>query len=139
MGRSTYVLVLEQLRRPKEQRRRLLRVESLADIKKVDDAREQSPALARAYGGFIEDASLLDDGCLVVVVCAEAALLVLFRSERHDASREDECAVQHDVEESTLQMSSTGAHTSSSLTAPRGHGTAHVYDSWHPVSNERSP
>ena len=80
---STHVLVLEQLRRAEEERRRLLGVKRLADIEEVDDAGEQGPALAGAYGGLIEDAGLLDDGCLVVVVCAEAALLVLFRGERH--------------------------------------------------------
>ena len=71
--------MLKQLRRAKEQRCRLLRVECFADIEEINDASEQCPALARTYGGFIEDTSLLDDGCLVVVVGAEAGLLVLFR------------------------------------------------------------
>ena len=75
--------MLEQLRRPKEQRRRLLRVERLSDIKQVHDARKQGPAFARADGGFIEDAGLLNDGSLVVVIGAEAALLILFGYERH--------------------------------------------------------
>ena len=75
--------MLEQLRGPKEQRRRLLRVERLADIEEIHDPREQSSALARAYGGFIEDAGLLNDGSLVVVIGAEAALLILFGYERH--------------------------------------------------------
>ena len=135
----TYILVLEELRSAKEQRSGLLGIECFADIEKVYDPSEKSSTFPRAYGGFIEDAGLLNYCGLVVVIRAEAALLVLFRSERHDGSREDERAVQHDVEESTLQMTFTGAHTSSSLTAPRGHGTAHVYDSWHPVSNERRP
>ena len=75
--------MLEQLRCPEEQRRRLLRVERLSDIEQVHYAREQGPAFARADGGLIEDAGLLDDGRLVVVVRAEAILLVLFGCESH--------------------------------------------------------
>ena len=120
--------MLEQLRRPKEQRCRLLRVERLADIEKVNDAREQSPALARAYGGFIEDASLLDDGCLVIVVGAEAALLVLFRGERHGGSRGNERAVQHDVEEVYFADGlDRRPHIIATLTAPRGFKTLRTY------------
>ena len=87
MAKDTYVLVLEKLRRPEEQCRSLLCAERLADIEEVDNAREQRPALAGAYGGFIEDTGLLDDGGLIVVVCAEAALLVLFRCESHSGKR----------------------------------------------------
>ena len=75
--------MLEQLRCAEEQRRRLLSAERLTDIEQVNDAREECPALARTNGGFIEDAGLLDDGRLVVVVRAEAVLLVLFRCESH--------------------------------------------------------
>ena len=84
--------MLEQLRRAKEERRRLLGVERLAGIEQVDDAGEEGPALPRAYGRLIEDAGLLDDGRLVVVVSAEAALLVFFRGERHgEVVREGGC------------------------------------------------
>ena len=120
----TYILMLEQLRRPKEQRRRLLRVERLPDIEQVHYTREQSPAFARADGGFIEDAGLLDDGRLVVVVRAEPALLILFRGERHRESREDGRAGQHDVEgDCTVQVLSSAHIIATLLHVARMHST----------------
>lgn len=75
--------MLEQLRRTKEQCRRLLGIKRFADIEEVHDASKEGSALARADWRLVEDAGLLDDGRLVVVVRAEAALLVLFGGERH--------------------------------------------------------
>ena len=80
---ATYILVLEELRSAKEQRSGLLGIECFADIEKVYDPSEKSSAFPRTYGGFIEDAGLLNDGSLVVVIGAEAALLILFGYERH--------------------------------------------------------
>ena len=75
--------MLEELRSTKEQRSSFLGIECFADIEKVYDPSEKSSAFPRTYGGFIEDAGLLNDGSLVVVIGAEAALLILFGYERH--------------------------------------------------------
>ena len=116
--------MLEQLRRAKEEGRRLLSVERLAGIEKIDDAGEEGPALPRAYGGLIEDAGLLDDGRLVVVVRAEPALLILFRGERHRESREDGRPGQHDVEgDCTVQVLSSAHIIATLLHVARMHST----------------
>lgn len=78
-----YILVLEEFRRAKEQRRRLLGVERLAGIEEVHDPRKEGPAFPRANGGVIEDPCLLYYRRLVVVICAEAGLLIFFGYERH--------------------------------------------------------
>jgi len=57
--------VLEELGDAKEEGRRLLRAERLADIEEVDDLGEEDAALARADRGLVEDARLLDDGLQV--------------------------------------------------------------------------
>lgn len=73
--------MLEQLRSTEKQRSSLLGIECFADIEKVYDPSEQGSTFPRAYGGFVEDAGLLNDSGLVVVVRAEAALLILFGCE----------------------------------------------------------
>lgn len=75
---STYIFVLEQFGGAKEQSSGLLRAEILANIKEVNNPREESSTLARADGRIIEDAGFLDDCGLVVIVGAEAALLFFF-------------------------------------------------------------
>ena len=117
----TYILVLEELRSAKEQRSGFLGIECFADIEKVYDPSEKSSAFPRAYGGFIEDAGLLNDGSLVIIIRTEAALLVLFCRERHRESRGNGRAVPHDVEVGVLQLS---AQASSQLTATRGSYTS---------------
>lgn len=75
--------MLEEFRRAKEQRRRLLGVERLAGIEEVYDPRKEGPAFPWANGGVIEDPCLLYYRRLVVVICAEAGLLIFFGYERY--------------------------------------------------------
>ena len=113
--------MLEQLRRAKEQSCGLLGAERLADIEEIDDAREQRSTLAGAYGGFIEDAGFLDGGGFIVVVSAEAALLVLFRCKRHSEKRKAETSAPNSTTwKEVCCRTLSGAHTSSQLTATRG-------------------
>ena len=123
MARDTHILVLEQLRCPKEQRCGLLCVERLADVEEVDDAGKQGSALARAYGRFIEDAGFLDDGGLVVVVGAEAALLVLFRGEIHGGREAGKMGGPGSTTWrcTVLCPSAQRSHIIAQRTAPRGH------------------
>jgi len=82
---SAYILVLKQLRDAKEQRRGLLRTERLPDIEEIHYSREQCPAPPWTDGRFIEYAGFLDDRGFVVVVRAQAALLLLFGLEAEGA------------------------------------------------------
>lgn len=75
--------MLEQFGGAKEQRSGLLRAEILADIKEVNDPREESSTLAWADGRIIEDAGFLDDCGFIVVVGTEAALLFFFGHVGH--------------------------------------------------------
>jgi hypothetical protein len=75
--------MLEQLGSSKEQRCRLLSPERFTDIEQVNHSRKERPAFPWTYWGLIKDAGLLDDGCLVVVVRAETALVLLFRRKGH--------------------------------------------------------
>jgi len=74
----TYILMLEELRRSKEQRGGLLCAKRLANIKQVDNAGEEGPAFPWADWRVIENAGFLDDGCLVVIVRTETTLFLLF-------------------------------------------------------------
>lgn len=58
----THVLVLEQLGDAKEEGRRLLGAEGLADIEEVDDLGEEDATFPGTDRGLVEDARLLDDG-----------------------------------------------------------------------------
>ena len=59
--------------------------EIIPDIKQINDAREQRSAPSRADGRVIEYASLLNDRGLVVVIRADASLLLLFGLEAEGA------------------------------------------------------
>lgn len=80
---STHIFVLKQFCSSKEQRSALLRAKVLANVEKVDNPREESSALAWADGRVIEDAGFLDDCGFVIVVRAEAALLLFFGHVGH--------------------------------------------------------
>lgn len=80
---STHIFVLEQLCRSEEQRGGFLSGERLADIEQVDDTCEECPALPWADRRVIEDASLLNDCGLVVIIGAETTFFVLFANQRH--------------------------------------------------------
>lgn len=67
---GTNIFILEQLSSTKEQVRSFLSAEGLSQVEQVDDSREEGPAFSWTDVGFVEDASLLDDGAFVVVVGA---------------------------------------------------------------------
>jgi len=69
--------MLEQLRSAEEQSGGLLCAETFANIEKMDDPREQCPAFSWTDWRIVEDTSFLNHCCLVVVVRAEA-FVVLF-------------------------------------------------------------
>ena len=54
-------------------------LESLSDIQQIHDLSEEGPAFARTDRRLIEDPSVLDYGCFVMVVLVDAALIVLFK------------------------------------------------------------
>lgn len=60
--------MLEKLGGTEEQRRGFLSTESLPYIENIHNAREEVAAFSRAYRRIVEDAGLLDDGGLVVVI-----------------------------------------------------------------------
>jgi hypothetical protein len=71
--------VLEEFGRPKEKICRFLGPKCFADIEKVYDPRQQCSALSGAYGRFVEDASLLNDSRLVVIIRTEPTFIFPFR------------------------------------------------------------
>ena len=89
--------MLKQFGRAKEQRRRLLRAERLPDIEEEHDPGEQCPASSWTDGRVVEDACLLDDGGLVVVVGAETTLFVLFGCQRHGIESWTQAVNERDV------------------------------------------
>jgi hypothetical protein len=70
-----------------EQGGRFLRIEVLPDVEKVDNARKQCSTSSWTDWRFVEDAGFLDDGGLVIVVRADADLLLFLGEVKRGEGR----------------------------------------------------
>jgi hypothetical protein len=74
-----HVFVLEQLGCSKEKGRSLVCPKGLSNIKQIHNACKEGPAFSWANGRLVEDSSFLSNSGLVVIVGAQAAVIISLR------------------------------------------------------------